>query len=386
MLVACVTLLLGVTACSSEEFGMEVPEASRMIETRANEPLPVYMRTFKKDVRIRCLATENVIIHWGGEGTTKIVAGDYSEHRHTFSTEEPYNINIEASKDAIIQLEVSNNDLTHLNVENNINLEILGCNNNGLPALNLTGCPNLKIINAMSNKLSNIDLTQLHDLEELRINSNKFTQSIDLSQNLKLHTLQLEHSNISSLDISKNTQLQYLYVGGNSITSLDLTNNTDLRAVNLYDLPIYTINNKRICETSFSSLTQLERLNIHNTPFYALDLSKNNKIHELFISETDIDYLDLTGVFINYFYANDSKLNTLVCTPECLSDCAFFAIYNTPFEERDSTYLIDFIANNIPDRFDPLKDGTIVTGIIMTNSSAIKSTQGRLDLLNWIVL
>ena len=76
MLVVCAILLLGATACSNEEFGMEVPEAekewtkqelieqalSRMPQTRSAKH-PAQMITIKDTVSIKCNASEEMTIN-----------------------------------------------------------------------------------------------------------------------------------------------------------------------------------------------------------------------------------------------------------------------------------------------------------------------------------
>lgn len=388
MLVVCVTLLLGANACSSEEFGMDVPEVSRTIETRAAEPLPVSMTAHKKEVRIRCLATEDITVYWDEEDSTKIYSRDNNVHRYTFAVEkEKYNIEIKAHKNSILELDVSGNELDYLNVENNTNLEVLECNNNKLKSLSLTGCLNLREISATWNELSTIDLTDLYYLNKINLSINKFTQGIDFSKNLNLHSLWLEHCEMSELDVSKNKYLQYLNIGGNYIQNLDLTNNTDLREITLYDLPLYTINNKDINRTSFSSFKQLETLNIQNIPFDALDLSQNKQIRILVIYGTEIDTLDLREVFIDELYADGSKLRTIMCAEKSLMYCYLLTLYNTPFETQDENYLRDFVTNYLYDRRNnPIRDGSVVTGYIFTNSPTIIGYAKRLQLMNWVVL
>ena len=388
MLVACVTLLSGVTACSNEEFGAAAPEASRTIETRAAEPLPVSMTAHKKEVRIRCLTTETVTVYWGDEDSTQIYRGDNSEHRYTFAVEQgEYYINIKAHKNSILELDVAANELSHLNVENNINLKVLKCNHNNLKSLLLTGCSNLRTIFAQFNELSEINLTELYYLNELDLSSNQFSREIDFSKNPNLHSLTLERNNIPGLDVSQNRHLQHLNIGGNAITSLDFTKNTDLRDIELYDLPLLSINNQPLSGTSFSSFTLLESLNIQNIPFDALDLSSNKFIRKLVIMGTNIKNLDLTEVSIDELYAYDSQLTTIKCISASLHDCYFIDIMNTPFEKQDSEYLSNFVENNIPDRNEPTRDGYVIGGIIATFSPAIiKFENNRLKRMNWYVI
>ncbi len=51
---------------------------------------------------------------------------------------------------------------------------------------------------------------------------------LDLSKNTQLDTLSCYNNKLTSLDVSNNTELKYLYCGGNQITTLDLSKNTAL--------------------------------------------------------------------------------------------------------------------------------------------------------------
>ena len=83
MLVACVTLLSGVTACSHEEFGVETPKVkkewtkqelieqarNRAVRTRVTSPFPITMTTINKTVTFKCLTLKPMTIDWG-DGTS----------------------------------------------------------------------------------------------------------------------------------------------------------------------------------------------------------------------------------------------------------------------------------------------------------------------------
>ncbi len=399
MLVACVTLLSGVTACSSEEFGAEVPEIqkkwtkqelieqalSRMPQTRANEPAPVVMTATAKSIYVRCLATENVIIHWDDEGVTEIIKGDNRAHQYTFSSDKPsYWISLETSQEAIKELDVFGNELDYLNIENNVNLEELYCNYNNLDKLKFDGCQNLKKIDASLNNITTIDLTPLSNLEDLNLIYNGMT-NIDVSTNLNLHTLRIDENPIERLDISKNTQLQTLYIGLTSITNLDLTHNIHLRDLSLYYLHIDIINNQRINAKSFSNLTELEELDITGTPFISLNLDSNPLVHSINISETQIRNLDVSKLKIDYLNAINSNLENIEYADSSLDYLCHLYIEYTPFEKKEDNEIRDFLSNALPNRVRiPNRNGDIVQGYIRTKSPTIINANSYLKLKNWI--
>ena len=64
-------------------------------------------------------------------------------------------------------------------------------------------------------------------LTQLSCYTNQIT-SLDLSQNIALIDLQCQNNQLTALDVSANTALTYLGCNGNQLTSLDLSDNTSL--------------------------------------------------------------------------------------------------------------------------------------------------------------
>ena len=85
----------------------------------------------------------------------------------------------------------------------------------------------LETLNVNINQLSSLEIDQNVNLWMLVCNENQITQ-LDVSQNLDLTTLQCEDNLLSSLDVSNNVLLFQLNCGNNYITDLDLRNNINL--------------------------------------------------------------------------------------------------------------------------------------------------------------
>lgn len=376
MLMVSLALLLGAISCSNEEFEDNIPDQpkelskaelieaalSQILRTRANAPMPVVMATTKTTVAIQCTTTEEMTIHWGDNSTNLITKNGSHSFTHTYSDDGPHVIFLEGSNQAIKDLVVSNNDLDFLEVTNNTGLESLSCDENQLDRLDLTGCSSLKRIYATNNVLPFINITDSPQLKVLGVSNNQLTH----------------------IDLSKNPNLSALFIGTNKITDLDLSNNTALSVISLYKLPLNTLNNHLINDTSFADFPRLQELDIAYTPFDSLDLSYNPLILSINISGTDITQLDISSLQIQDLYATNSKLTNLIYTSNSLLHTYAFYIEGTPFETLSSK-LFSFLTA-LPDRSVPNQDGWIREGELYTNSLALVTPfLSYLTAKNWVV-
>ena len=110
---------------------------------------------------------------------------------------------------ALTELRCWDNQLTSLNVSQNINLNFLYCFNN---------------------QLTSLDLSQNTDLISLGCSSNQLI-SLDVSQNVNLQSLNIDGNQLTSLDLSQNPLLSFLFCNNNQLTSLDLSQNPLLSVI-----------------------------------------------------------------------------------------------------------------------------------------------------------
>ena len=104
------------------------------------------------------------------------------------------------------------NELSSLDVSDNLELEILGC----------------------GDKLSSLDISKNTSLTHLGCSDNPLS-SIDLSNNSLLELFTCNFSLLTSLNVSNNPELLFLEITGNQITSLDVSNNTKLEELHWSD-------------------------------------------------------------------------------------------------------------------------------------------------------
>ena len=77
------------------------------------------------------------------------------------------------------------------------------------------------------NQLSTIDVSNNINLEKLDCDANQLS-AIDVTANINLKNLQCSYNNLSSLDITSNSLLIFLFAGHNQISTIDVSNNPNL--------------------------------------------------------------------------------------------------------------------------------------------------------------
>ena len=159
------------------------------------------------------------------------------------------------------ELQCFGNNITSLDMSNNLMLEELYCNNNQIVFLNISNNTLLKSLGCKWNTLISIDVTSNLLLEELNIPGNQLT-SIDISNNVNLVELVINNNLISVLDVSNNSWLATLSCDTNQLTSLDVSD--------LLGLDEFSCSN--------NSLTILDLRNGANTDIGYFDCSGNQSL------------------------------------------------------------------------------------------------------------
>ncbi|MCM1031792.1 MAG: hypothetical protein NC410_10195 [Oscillibacter sp.] len=412
MLLACLTLSICATSCSSDdEFETTLPEEqrqytkaelieqalSRMPQTRGENPNAVVMVTIENTVSFRCWTLDSMMIDWG-DGleamTPKLPNVEYS---HTYTDNKPsHAIRISGSKEAIRNLLVNDNKLIFLDVSYNANMLVLNCTNNYLDEIDLTGCLGLQYLYLSNNELSSIEVSHLSTLLGLDVKDNRLTvinisknqklarlwigknkiTTLDLSGNPNLFILETENNPITALDLTQHTEMVTLNVSYTSITELDLKRNTKLQSISLEGLSLETFNNHLIGDMSFAIYPQLKQLNVAYTPFTALDLFYNPLLQGIDISGTEITQLDLSELTIEYLFASYSQLTNIIYTPSNFTNLFELRIERTPFEKTDAVLSL---AKRLPDRTG------ISAGHLHSFSPHLDSLAFCLDGMNWLI-
>ena len=133
----------------------------------------------------------------------------------------------------LIFLECGNNQLTALDVSNNLALESLNMHNNQVTAIDVSSNTLLFSFVCYGNQLESIDVSQNPDLDFFVCYNNQIT-SIDVSQNLVLRHLNCYGNEISILDLSQNSNLQKLSAQENALTYLSIKNGNNLNLIRMF--------------------------------------------------------------------------------------------------------------------------------------------------------
>ena len=117
-----------------------------------------------------------------------------------------------------------NDNLVYLNISNNLQLTHLSCSYNNLSELDVSNNTILNYLNCMQNNLSELDVSNNTILNYLNFSGNHLSE-IDIKTNNLLYYLNCDQNNLSELDLSNNTLLEYLYCNWNNLSELDISNN-----------------------------------------------------------------------------------------------------------------------------------------------------------------
>ncbi len=134
---------------------------------------------------------------------------------------------------ALTYLDVKYNQLTSLNVTQNLLLEHLECSTNNLASLDVTQNSVLNFLSCVENQFVGLDVTQNSLLVHLNCHSNLLT-NLDVSQNPLLDLLRCEENQLTSMDVSANPNLIRLHFYNNNLTCLNVKNGNNVNFVYFY--------------------------------------------------------------------------------------------------------------------------------------------------------
>ena len=116
------------------------------------------------------------------------------------------------------------NQLTELDLSNNVELEYIEVDFNKLRSLDLQNNKKLIYLSVSSNKLSKLNIDGNKKLEILHAEYNEL-KKLNLQNNLNIEIIGLMNNQLSAIDIKKNKQLKELDLSHNKLKEIDVTNN-----------------------------------------------------------------------------------------------------------------------------------------------------------------
>ncbi len=254
----------------------------------------------------------------------------------------------------------------------NLELEELILGGNNFDNLNISNNLKLKSLDVSTSSISNLDVAHLVDLEVLNIRHTNFS-SIDVTNNLKLKEFTFFASEISSIDLSMNIALEDLSTGGAPISNLDITKNINLKDLEIqsstYDqidlskntaLESIACYGSQISSFDFYENPNLESFGCGNNIFESLDFSQNTKLEYLVSQGNDnlksVNIKNGNNANFRYFSVIDSpSLETF-----CVDDIEF-AVANFTNIDNSDVFIDNFDCN--PDLYNTIE------GILKINSN-----------------
>ncbi len=255
-------------------------------------------------------------------------------------------------------LKCNHNQLTNLDVSNNVNLEELHCFNNPLNNIDVTsnikliqlGCFNIPITNldvskninlealhCSGNQLTNLDVSKNINLKLLICSDNQLT-NLDLSENINLRALVCSDNQLTNLNISNSTELMFLKCNHNQLTNLDVSNNVNLEELHCFNNPLNNLD--------VTSNIKLIQLGCFNNQLTNLDVSKNINLQALHCSGNQLTNLDVSrNIRLTLLFCHDNILNSLDIRPlpylwefTCCNQAEGFILYLTKQQKNMFSY------------------------------------------------
>lgn len=128
------------------------------------------------------------------------------------------------------QLNVTDNEMTALNLTGNTALDVLKCAGNSLTKLNLAKNSEISVIVAHDNAITAITMptsTGAPNLRQVFVDNNSLS-TLDLSESTSLSTLSCENNELTSVSLPTSTQLYSMACGGNNLTFASLPGSSNM--------------------------------------------------------------------------------------------------------------------------------------------------------------
>lgn len=217
-----------------------------------------------------------------------------------------------SNNEALLYLWCSFNQLTTLDVTNNVAIEYLWCDINQLTALDVTNNTALGDLDCSFNQLTALDVSNNMALQYLVCSFNQLT-TLDVTNNTALEYLWCSLNQLIALDVSNNAALGYLLCGANLLTTLDVSNNTSLEEL----------------DCSYNQLTALNAQNGNNIYFTDFNASSNSNLTCIQVDDAAYSTANWTGGNFQ-FDAQTSFSENCTISVNDINERNYFSIYPNP--------------------------------------------------------
>ena len=200
----------------------------------------------------------------------------------------------------LISLSCAYNQLTSINIGNNITLEYLHCNDNQLTSLNVSGNTALTNLNCRSNQIDTLNINNNIYLTYLDCSTNNL-DTLSVSNNINLIYLYCRDNQLKNIDVSSNTNLSRLYCDENQLTNLYVNNNFSLSRLECYSNQLTSLdlsNNDSITSLLcyYNQLTKLDLRNGNITNITTFSSTNNPHLYCVDVGDTAYSTANLTNI------------------------------------------------------------------------------------------
>lgn len=287
---------------------------------------------------------------------------------------------------ALTSLNSSENQLTNLDVSQNIALIDLNCYGNELTSLGINTNTSLIYLNCSENQLTNLDVTQNIDLINLNCHDNQLT-NLDVTHNIKLRNLDGSRNILSNLDVTNNINLIDFTCYGNQLTSLDVTQNINLSSL--------SCSGNRITNLNVTQNINLGSLYCGDNPLSNLDITQNTKLLVLGCDNNQLSNLDVThNINLKYLVCSSNQLSDLDLTLNSTLNqfyCSNNQLISLDIRNGNNTIIVDFDTTNNPSLtcvfVDNANWSTNNWNEIVSNSKFVENSFGcgKTDITDFII-
>ncbi|MCL7752319.1 leucine-rich repeat protein [Polaribacter sp. Z022] len=162
---------------------------------------------------------------------------------------------------SLIDLNASDNQISIINLSNNIDLEKLNLFSNSISSINLQTNVKLKELHVGANLLIDLDVTGFSDLTKLWCFNNQLTK-LDLSKNPNLEVLNCSTNQLVNLNVYSNTLLVSIDAFSNKLKYFDIQNNKNLTQLSISNNELTSLNLKNDNTSKINLFTSVNNPNL----------------------------------------------------------------------------------------------------------------------------
>lgn len=223
------------------------------------------------------------------------------------------------------------NNISELDLSNsNKNLEEIDCGDNLLSEFKLPS--SIQVIRCKKNSFKELNLSQYSQLKTLECGENEKLESINISQNTGLITLDASKTKIyinGGIDLKQNKVLQNLTLTDNKLDNIDVSSNTALQNLNL--------ENNKLTDIKLEQCTGLLELDLRGNELTDIDLSGNKLLQGLKIGGNKLKSLDLTqNIALANIISSGTEGKILVSNN---IQPSYYFVTEQPFDLKNNDYI-----------------------------------------------